>query len=113
MSYYCYLIHNEYGHTYTGITTNIINRLDAHNGIIKQGAKATRKSSEWKYSVIVGVFNDRSSASSFEWNWKHCKAKSGKWYKTRADNRLNKLNELLNDCKWSHVKILDSLVDKS
>jgi predicted GIY-YIG superfamily endonuclease len=106
MVYYCYLISNEI-RTYIGITNNLESRLAKHNA--KKGAKATRAGNAWTYKIIIGEFANRSTASSFEWYFKHHQTQTGKWIRTPAgiDNKIKRVNELLSMDQWkylSHIK---------
>lgn len=105
-NYYCYLITND-TKTYIGITNNLEIRLKKHNGIIRGGAKATRAGKGlWKYVIVVGVFDSKSEAQSFEWYWKHNFVK--KWVRTKSglNNKINRLDVLLQDDKWKKIKII-------
>ena len=56
MNWVCYIIENR-GYTYVGISNNAVNRLRAHNGEIKGGAKyTTSKGSGWKHICIISGF---------------------------------------------------------
>lgn len=79
MVHYCYLIADDKNHTYIGITNNLDKRISQHNGT--GGAKATRKSSNWKYISVLDCVN-KQSAESIEWYWKHKKTSKGKWVRT-------------------------------
>ncbi len=98
--HYCYLLQSESypNHTYIGYTNNLENRLRKHNGIIKGGAKATKKYSDWKYIKIV-KFKAKHDALRFEWYWKHYKTKSGKWQRAKSgiSNKINRLNSIKDD----------------
>jgi predicted GIY-YIG superfamily endonuclease len=106
MDYYCYLLSNSSDHTYIGITNNLDIRLDQHNSILPGGAKATKKSTDWKFERILSGF-DKSSAGSFEWYWKHVQKKDGKWRKTSSGiiNKLKRLDCLLNENRWLNITI--------
>lgn len=108
MEYYCYLLSNSEGCTYIGMTNNLEKRLKKHNGLVDGGAKATRRSNNWKYEHIVGRF-DRSSALTFEWYWKHYRSNTGRWYKTKSGvvNKIMRLNLLLSEDRWSHLIHID------
>lgn len=67
-------------HTYIGYTTNLINRLRQHNGVVSGGAKATKgcdEASAWVLAAYVAGFPRGdlrySEAQSFEWAWKHAR----------------------------------------
>ena len=98
--YYCYLISSEKNprSTYIGITNNLNNRLKKHNGILKGGAKATRKHKDW-YFVKVIKLESKSDALKLEWYWKHYKNGKGNWVHTKPgiDNKLKRLEEILDD----------------
>lgn len=108
MVYYCYLIQSLSNpqYTYIGTTNNISKRLDMHNGIIKGGAKATRRFSDWKYYIIVELL-DKSTALSFEWKWKHYKTKNNKWLRTKSgiDNKVKRLYEIIDNYPSKITKI--------
>jgi len=55
--------------TYIGYTVDIKTRLRKHNGLIKGGAKSTRKN-EYKLLCIVWPFPSKVVALRFEWAWK-------------------------------------------
>jgi len=106
--YYCYLITNEHNQCYTGITNDLNKRIKQHNGILKNGAKCTKKSKLWSYHTVIGVFETRSDVSSFEWYWKHVQNKNNsKWRKTSAGlrNRMQRLIDLL-IYSWPDKKIM-------
>ena len=102
MSYYCYIIafieNYIIKRTYIGITNNLKRRIKQHNGEVKGGAKSTRCSNEWFYYMIVNDFKNKEEALSFEWYWK-------KYSKSGIDNRIKQLYKLLQESKWSHLKI--------
>lgn len=103
MQFYCYLIVNEHNHTYIGITNNLEKRIQQHNGILKGGAKATKKSKNWMYKIVVSGLN-KQNACSFEWYWKHNKI-NNVWKKTKSglDNKIKRLNELL--LIWNNLNV--------
>lgn len=105
MSYYCYLLINENDHTYIGITNDLEGRLQKHNN--GTGAKATKKSTEWRYHTIIGEFNNCSDASSFEWYWKHIQTQTGKWVHNYSgiNNKTKRLNTLLAEERWNYVGV--------
>ena len=68
--HYCYLLFNEENQTtYNGYTNDLKRRLRQHNGELRGGAKATRRSSTWRYLAVVGcdAFT-KHTALSFEWH---------------------------------------------
>lgn len=95
--WYCYLIQSKSNpnYTYIGTTNNFEKRLKQHNGILKGGAKATRKFSDWLIVKLV-KFENKNDALSFEWYWKHYKTKNNKWLRTKSgiDNKIKRLDEL-------------------
>lgn len=86
--FYCYLIKCQ-NITYIGYTSNLERRLKQHNGILKGGAKATKKFNNWVYKIIIS-FNLKSKACSFEALWKKNKNKRISGF----NNRLNRCIEL-------------------
>jgi putative endonuclease len=105
--YYVYLLINDKNHTYIGITNNLLNRLNKHNN--KSGAKATKKSSNWKFNSIYGMFT-KGEALSFEWYWKHTKTeKTNKWIRTKSGitNKIKRVTEILSDVRWNNIKKLN------
>ncbi|XHE63139.1 GIY-YIG nuclease family protein [Arcobacter sp. KX21116] len=65
MSYFIYMLECCDGSLYTGITTDVIKRLDEHNSSTK-GAKYTKARRPVKL-VYEEASNDRSSASKREY----------------------------------------------
>lgn len=53
--------------TYVGITTTLADRLAAHNGARRGGARATRAHRPWRFGAVHGPYPDRASASRAEW----------------------------------------------
>lgn len=103
MSYYCYFITAFPKHkiqTYIGITNDLGNRIRKHNGIIKGGAKCTRRYSNWSYCMILCNFKDKADAQSFESIWKN-KNKKGRG----IGYKLCNLFDLLYDPKWKNITI--------
>jgi putative endonuclease len=64
-TWFVYIIENEKGYFYTGITTDIDRRLRQHSGEIKGGAKFFHSGSPVKV-LFKKKFPDRSLASKFE-----------------------------------------------
>ena len=86
--YYVYVIRNELGQLYTGYTTDLANRLHAHNS----GKTRTTKGHHWDY-VYYEAYKSREDARRRERNLK----KSGqarRWLKDRIRESLteNKLD---------------------
>lgn len=77
MSYYCYILRNNYpdhiNRTYNGYTTNLTRRLRQHNQEIKGGAKYTSRfgNQSWEYMIIVTGLSDKITALQLEWKIKH------------------------------------------
>jgi predicted GIY-YIG superfamily endonuclease len=69
--YLCYTITHGYTATYVGITNHFENRLKQHNGVIKGGAKATRRYDDWKLAFYVTGFTTKNEVLSFEWHMHH------------------------------------------
>ncbi len=69
--YLCYTITHEYTATYVGITNHFENRIKQHNGMIKGGAKATRRYDDWKLAFYVTGFETKNEVLSFEWHMHH------------------------------------------
>lgn len=55
--------------TYIGITNNLERRLQQHNGVLKGGAKSTRRFHDWQYAMHIQFPNHREAAQ-WEWKWK-------------------------------------------
>lgn len=70
-TYLCYTITHEYKVTYVGITNNFEKRIKQHNGVMKGGAKATRKYDNWKLAFYVTGFRTKGEVLSFEWHMHH------------------------------------------
>lgn len=98
MVYFCYLIRSQANpnYTYIGITNNTDQRILKHNGILKGGAKATRKFNDWYYSIIIQL-PTKNIAASFEWKWKHYFSKNNKWLHTKSgiNNKIKRLREVM------------------
>lgn len=68
--HYCYILYNtDNKTTYNGYTVNLVRRLRQHNGELKGGAKATHRSSTWRFLCVVScdAFT-KHTALSFEWH---------------------------------------------
>ncbi len=63
-SYICYMIHHNFQNTYVGITNDFNHRLKQHNGIIRGGAKATKKFEDWTLGFYISGFEDKNSDDS-------------------------------------------------
>ena len=66
----CYCLESQSGLTYVGATVDLDRRLNQHNGTLKGGARATKRSSGWKRICSVTGFPDERAALQFEWKWK-------------------------------------------
>lgn len=102
--YYCYLLYSSSTNTtYTGITNDMEHRLKQHNGILKGGAKATRKAHDWK-SIMIVEFLSLELASSFEWYAKRKKNNQGKWVRLNGlEARKERFQELLAEEKFGDM----------
>lgn len=63
--WFVYIIQNEKGHFYTGITTDVERRFKEHSDSTKKGAKYFRGKVPVEV-VYQKTFKDRSSASKYE-----------------------------------------------
>lgn len=54
-SWVVYLIQGQSGSIYTGITTDVLRRLDQHNGLIKGGARYTHRERPWRIIYVEHV----------------------------------------------------------
>lgn len=68
MGWYTYIIQNELGRLYTGITTDPQRRLSEHNGS-PRGAKATRAGRPWRF-VYIQTAVTRTGAAQREYEIK-------------------------------------------
>jgi putative endonuclease len=66
MTYLVYLItcDNLY---YIGMTNNFTRRIQQHNGILKGGAKFTKKRQDWNPIVMIDGFKNKQEAMQCEW----------------------------------------------
>lgn len=118
-NYFCYLITSD-NLTYIGMTNNIKRRIRQHNGLIKGGARYTKKKKNWFFLFIVGTFENKSEAMKFEWQWKRSLSKISssanlnttkkrkQWKKIKnhgLTNRIKRLIELLLTPKWRNLNI--------
>lgn len=62
-----YMLANEQGHTYVGITTDVARRVRQHNGEVIGGARATRGRGVWRIVHIEDGFPGRAAAQSREY----------------------------------------------
>lgn len=99
----CYCVSSEsINKTYVGSTNNLKRRIKQHNGILKNGAKATRVGRPWKIFIAVTGFQSKSECLSFEWHWKKLsKVQNGS---SELRRRKALLILVLNN-KWKNVVI--------
>ena len=73
-AYYVYIISSlsHPDHCYVGITNNLSHRILCHNGVLKGGAKATRKYKDWNY-VATHLCDSMSDALKLEYKVKQCR----------------------------------------
>jgi len=90
--WYCYLLKSD-NKTYVGATIDPERRLQQHNGILSGGAKATR-GHVWTRHCLVGIFEYKHDALSFEWFWKH---NSKKYKGTPIERRMKALESMIKD----------------
>jgi predicted GIY-YIG superfamily endonuclease len=74
-SQYCYILYSG-NRTYVGYTVNPARRIRQHNGLIKGGARATRRAHDWAFLAIVSATAAAANftnvqALSLEWHLKH------------------------------------------
>ena len=100
--FFCYMIviinNNKITNNYIGFTTNPSRRIKQHNQILKGGAKATKKSTNWQFLFIVEGFKNMNEALSCEWKLKHPNNKYNSNYLKRLcvlDNYLKLIINLL------------------
>lgn len=70
---HCYVLYSG-NRTYVGYTVNPARRVRQHNGLIKGGARATRRASNWAFLAIVTSADTaftKNQALSLEWHLKH------------------------------------------
>jgi len=74
MKYFVYMLENQKGRHYIGITTDLDRRLAEHNS---GGAKSTKPFGPWKM-IYSEVFETRSEACKREWHLKNSPGKKEK-----------------------------------
>lgn len=99
MEYYCYMLVNDGPNTYIGITNDINKRIQQHNGLLRGGAKYTRRANIWRYHMIIGMFT-KGDALRFEWRWKKGSGLEG---------RSGRAQELLKMDEWNNKQIINPL----
>jgi len=99
MSFYCYLLYTDAGHTYVGATVDPDRRLQQHNGEKSGGARATgmrvAQGWEWKRACYVSGLPDWRSALQVEWRWKQLGRTRHKAIRNPLQRRLHALHTLL------------------
>ena len=97
--------------TYNGSTNNLVRRIRQHNGIIKGGAKLTKKygNSTWRIYVVISGFYDYVNCLQCEWRIKHPdnKRKRNKKY-IGPVGRIIGLIEVLQTIKWTNGSKIDN-----
>ena len=105
--YICYMIHHHFQNTYVGITNDFTHRLKQHNGIIKGGAKATKKFEDWVLGYYISGFDTKNSVLSFEWHMHHPNGKRKKDSTSKnyygVCGRIRALCEVLVHDKFEHL----------
>lgn len=66
MGWFAYVIVSRRGHTYVGITDDLVRRIAAHNGDAPGGAKSTRAGRPWRLGAVYGPLETRAGAQSLE-----------------------------------------------
>jgi len=95
--------------TYIGVTVDLNRRLRQHNGELSGGAKRTtavstnRGPAAWRRACHVEGFTGKIEALQFEWHFKNVSRKGGGDPLTR---RLEGLQRLLAEDKWSHLQVI-------
>lgn len=103
--HYCYILFNpDNNTTYNGYTVNLDRRLRQHNGVLKGGAKATRRHTNWQFLAVVSCEGfTKHTALSCEWHIRYptCRRPRPKEYGS-ARGRLRSLPLV-----FSHAKFKD------
>jgi len=74
MKYFAYILENQRGRHYVGVTTDPRRRVSEHNN---GGAKSTRPFGPWKL-IYTEEFATRSEACKREWHLKNSKGRKEK-----------------------------------
>ena len=73
--YFCYILRSlneKYkNETYIGFTDDPLHRIRQHNGLIKGGAKFTKRKRPWKIVLVISNFPNKIIALKFEWAWQN------------------------------------------
>jgi putative endonuclease len=69
-----YMLVNDDGHTYVGITTDVTRRVRQHNGAVAGGARCTRGRGTWQVVYVEEGFAGRAAAQSREYYLKRDRA---------------------------------------
>jgi predicted GIY-YIG superfamily endonuclease len=101
-SWLCYLLRNERGHSYVGVTKDLKNRLRQHNGEIVGGAKYTRFKGPWRPVVKISNFPDQRTAMQLEWRLHHPPGK-GRGRFGGIAKRIQSLQRILSMNKWTKL----------
>ncbi len=108
-SYICYMIHHNFQNTYVGITNDFTHRLKQHNGIIKGGAKATKKYEDWVLGYYISGFENKNNVLSFEWHMHHPNGKRKKDSSSKnyygVYGRIRGLCEVLAHNKFEEISV--------
>ena len=69
------LLSSDGKRTYVGVSTDVVRRLEQHNGLQPGGAKGTRAGQPWTVASTFGPFEDRSAAQKVEAQVKRLKGR--------------------------------------
>lgn len=99
MSFYCYMLYTDQGHTYIGATVDPDRRLKQHNHELVGGARATgirvAQGLIWKRACYLTGIPEWRSALQIEWRWKQLGRTQCKFVRNPIDRRLHSLKRLL------------------
>jgi putative endonuclease len=103
--YFVYLLKSEVSNrTYIGYTTEVLRRLEQHNGILKNGAKRTRNFRPWKVVLYVS-FEFERTAMQYEF----CIQKTRRYKRTSGiANKIKIMKSLLSQEKICSTAPLNS-----
>ena len=91
--YLVYLIKSDNLY-YIGMTNNFLRRWMQHNGILKGGARFTKRRTNWYPICIIDGFKNKVEAMQCEWKFKTRRGKYARSFKG-IHGRLNYLNQIL------------------